>query len=90
MVGGRRKALVFVENAFRIVAKGKRAGQRVLATGNTRATAGAGEVLFWLVPRVVIQQDRGVLPTEDQLLDAAAAAGNDYLLAQLDRGGPAA
>jgi hypothetical protein len=57
--------------------------------GTARTVKGrglGGRVIFWLVKSVHQKPDPTVLPAEDQIAAAAAAAADEYLQAQLDRG----
>jgi len=73
-IGGQTRAVALVEAA----AKSPRA--RGLAT----ASAG-GKVFFWLVQSVTQKPDPSVLPTDQEMKDAASAGANEYFRALLQR-----
>lgn len=77
------KALVAKENFLRVVARGKRAGQRVVAAAG-KATAGIGEPQYWLVRSVKTRHDPRAMPDQG-VLTVRANARAEAVLAHLSR-----
>jgi hypothetical protein len=84
MVGGKNMAFVARENFFRVVSRGKNKGQRRYGTGEKNAKEGFADVVFWLRRSVTIPEDKSVLPPDAVMLDAAVAAGQEYVNAVLE------
>lgn len=60
-------------------------GDGILVKDNTESKTGIGEVYYRLVEKVVKKKDPSVLPTDQELQDAAFAAGEEHMQNISDR-----
>lgn len=78
-------ALLATRDHLKTFKKGKKAGQRAMATLDKQQTSGHGDVQYWLVRKVQTRHDPNALPS-DELLTAAATRAAESALRQLSKG----
>lgn len=78
-------ALLATRDHLKTFKKGKKAGQRAMATLDKQQTSGHGDVQYWLVRKVQTRHDPNALPSNESLTTAATRAAQTALN-QLSKG----
>jgi len=83
--GDMMPALLATRDHLKTFKKGKKAGQRAMATLDKQQTSGHGDVQYWLVRKVQTRHDPNAMPSNESLTTAATRAANTALN-QLSKG----
>jgi len=83
--GATLPALLATRDHLKTIKKGKKAGQRVMATLDKQQTSGHGDVQYWLVRKVQTHHDPNAMPS-NELLTTAATRAAQTALNQLAKG----
>lgn len=78
-------ALLATRDHLKTFKKGKKAGQRAMATLDKQQTSGHGDVQYWLVRKVQTRHDPNALPSNESLTTAATRAAQTAIN-QLSKG----